>query len=90
MITSITYHCRVCGKPRSVPYETNFKGIDPDNYRCAECAAKNRKIKSEVLVSYICCKCGHESGKKHLKDFKLVNHKWTCTDCYRDENTTLF
>jgi hypothetical protein len=90
MIVSYTYTCTVCGKPRTERYESVFQGVSTKDYRCADCYRKEQKIRKEALVSFICCKCGKESGKRHLKDFKLKDHKWTCTDCYRDEHTTLF
>ena len=89
MISSYTYFCKVCGKERVETHETRIR-FDPDNYRCKECFRKEQKIRKNAMVSFICCKCGVESGKRKFKDFKLQDHKWTCTDCYRDENTTLF
>jgi hypothetical protein len=83
MITSITYLCRICGKPRTEKYESHFKGIKPEDYRCRDCYRAQQKIMKDRIVSYICCVCGRESNKMHHHEFKLKNHKWTCLECSR-------
>lgn len=90
MIVSFTYTCNVCGKSRTEKSEAAFGGVPPEKYICWDCSVIRKKIRRIEPVSFLCCKCGKESGKRKLKDFNLKDHKWTCTDCYRDEHTTLF
>ena len=82
MIVSFTYTCNVCGKSRTEKSEAAFGGVPPEKYICWDCSVLRKKIRRTELVSFLCSKCGKESMKKHIRFFKLVDHKWTCPECY--------